>query len=166
MRRRSQFLLIVLLLHIPLYAYPILRLCHWLDLGPWLTTAIFIPLFFSQIIVRIYFRHANQGILFWLRRLADLWLGLSPILLGLLLVAEIPVAFGWLAPATAAWLLLGISGVLLLYSIFNAYSPRIVRVQLTSPKLAQPLRFAQITDIAKIDFVIRCFPYRSDPFFC
>ena len=32
MNKRSQFLLVVLLLHLPLFAYPILRLCYWLGL--------------------------------------------------------------------------------------------------------------------------------------
>ena len=44
MNARYQFLAVVLLLHLPLYAYPILRLCHWLDLDGWLTFTIFMPL--------------------------------------------------------------------------------------------------------------------------
>ena len=47
MRRRVRFLLIALLLHLPLFAYPILRLCDWLGLDGWTTTAIFVPLFFK-----------------------------------------------------------------------------------------------------------------------
>jgi predicted MPP superfamily phosphohydrolase len=146
-RSRARFLLVVLLLHIPLYAYPILRLCHWLGLGSFATTLIFVPLFFSQIVARLYLRHANFGLVFWLRRAADLWLGISPLLLGMLLVAELPVAFGWVAPATAAYALLGIAGALLVFSVVNAYSPSVVRVPLSSSKLSAPLRFAQITDV-------------------
>jgi predicted MPP superfamily phosphohydrolase len=147
MRGRAQFLLVVLLLHIPLFAYPILRLCHWLGLGGLQTTLVFVPLFFSQIIARLYLRHANYGPVFWLRRAADLWLGISPLLLGMLLIAELPVAFGWVAPASAAYTLLVIAVALLVYSVLNAYSPSIVRVPLVSSKLAAPLRFAQITDV-------------------
>jgi len=147
MRRRGTFLLVVLLLHLPLFAYPILRLCNWLGLDGWTTTAIFVPLFFSQIAARLYLRHANYGLVFWLRRAADLWLGVSPLLLGMLLVAELPVGLGWIAAPTAAYLLLGTSAALLAYSVANAFSPSVVKVPLHSRKLAAPLRFAQITDV-------------------
>lgn len=147
MRRRQQFLLAALFLHIPLFAYPVLRLCDWLNLGAWLTTAIFLPLFFSQFIARLYLRHANSGLLFWLRRGADLWLGISPLLLCMLIVAEVPVALGWVAADTAAWTLITLAFALMSYSMVNAYSPSIVRVQLYSDKLSATLRFAQITDV-------------------
>jgi uncharacterized protein len=147
MKRRVQFLLVALLLHIPLFAYPILRLCDWLGLDSWTTMAIFIPLFFSQILVRLYLRHANFGLVFWLRRAADLWLGISPLLLGMLLVAEIPVGLDWIAPPTAAYWLIALAAALAAYSVCNAYSPSVVKVQLHSAKLTAPLRFAQITDV-------------------
>ena len=147
MRSRLQFLLVALLLHLPLFAYPILRLCDWLGLDDLTTALIFLPLFFSQIVARIYLRHANSGIVFWLRRGADLWLGISPLLLCMLLVAEFPVALGWLAPVTAAYTLIGIAVGLLVFSVMNAYSPSVVKVQLDSRKLSAPLRFAQITDV-------------------
>jgi predicted MPP superfamily phosphohydrolase len=147
MKNRLHFLIIALLLHIPLFAYPILRLCDWLGLDGWTTAAIFIPLFFSQLVVRLYLRHANFGLVFWLRRAADLWLGIAPLLLGMLLLMEIPVGLGWIAPPTAAWTLLGMTLALTLYSVWNAYSPSVVKVELNSSKLTAPLRFAQITDV-------------------
>lgn len=147
MRRRLKFLLVALLLHLPLFAYPILRICHWLDLDDLTTALVFLPLFFSQIIARLYLRHANSGLVFWLRRGADLWLGISPLLLCMLLLAEFPVALDWVAPAAAAFGLIGIATGLIIYSILNAYSPSVVKVQLTSRKLTEPLRFVQITDV-------------------
>jgi predicted MPP superfamily phosphohydrolase len=147
MRRRQQFLLVALLLHVPLFAYPVLRLCDWLGLNGWLTAAIFLPLFFSQIVARLYLRHANSGLFFWLRRAADLWLGISPLLLCMLIVAELFVALGWLAPVSAAWGLIALALALMAYSMVNAYSPSIVMVPLGSDKLSMPLRFAQITDV-------------------
>ena len=147
MSKRYQFLVVVLLLHVPLFAYPILRLSHWLGLGTWLTVAVFLPLFFSQIVARMYLRHANSGPVFWLRRGADLWLGVSPLLLCMLIVAELPVAMGWVEATRAAYGLIGITLALLLYSVANAYSPSVVKVQLTSTKLTTPLRFVQITDV-------------------
>jgi len=147
MRSRRQFILVALLLHIPLFAYPVLRLCDWLNLNDWTTALVFLPLFFSQIVARLYLRHANSGPVFWLRHAADLWLGISPLLLGMLLVAEIPVALGWVAAATAAYTLLALTFALLLYSVMNAHSPSVVTVRLQSRKLSAPLRFAQITDV-------------------
>jgi predicted MPP superfamily phosphohydrolase len=146
-RRRVKFLLVALVMHLPLFAYPILRLCDWLGLDGWTTTAIFVPLFFSQIVARLYLRHANYGLVFWLRRAADLWLGISPLLLCMLLVAEIPVGLGWVAAPTAAYALLAVTAALLVYSVVNAFSPSIVKVSLSSRKLSTPLRFAQITDV-------------------
>ena len=147
MNKRYQFLLVVLLLHLPLFAYPILRLCHWLGLESWLTVAIFIPLFFSQIVVRIYLRHANSGLVFWLRRGADLWLGISPLLLCMLLVAELPVAFNWISAAVAAQLLIALGLALLIFSVLNAYSPSVVSVPIRSHKVSSTVRFVQITDV-------------------
>lgn len=147
MNKRRQFLLVVLLLHIPLFAYPVLRLCYWLGLNGWQTAAFFVPLFFSQIVARIYLRHANSGWVFWLRRGADLWLGISPLLLIMLVVTELPVALGWIAAPTAAYGLIGLSFALMVFSVLNAYSPSVVKVTITSRKLTSPVRFVQITDV-------------------
>ena len=147
MNKRSQFLLVVLLLHLPLFAYPILRLCYWLGLDGWQTATVFLPLFFSQIVARIYLRHANSGLIFWLRRGADLWLGISPLLLCMLLFAEFPVALNLLTPLTAALWLIGLSFALAVFSVVNAFSPSVIEVPLTSRKLTSALRFAQITDV-------------------
>lgn len=147
MKKRVQFLIVALLLHIPLFAYPILRLCDWLGLDGWTIAAIFVPVFFSQIVVRLYLRHANFGLIFWLRRAADLWLGISPLLFCLLLMAELQVALGWITAANAAYVLIGLTLALTVYSVVNAYSPSVVKVSLSSHKLTTPLRFAQITDV-------------------
>ena len=147
MKSRYQFLLVVLILHLPLFAYPILRLCSWLGLKIELTIAIFLPLFFSQVIVRMYLRHANSGLVFWLRRGADLWLGISPLLLCMLLAAEIPVALDLLSARSAAYFLIGLTVALTTYSVINAYSPSVVTVPLESKKLKYQVRFAQITDV-------------------
>lgn len=147
MNNRFQFLVIVLLLHLPLFAYPILRLCYWLDLSSWLTAMVFLPLFCSQIVARVYLRHANSGLVFWLRRSADLWLGISPLLLCMLVLAELPVAMDWLTASSAAYTLIGLTLALMIFSVANAYSPSVVKISLSSSKLSAPLRFVQITDV-------------------
>jgi hypothetical protein len=50
---------VALALHIPLFFYPIIRLCGWLELPIWLTALVFIPLGSSQIVSRLYLRHNN-----------------------------------------------------------------------------------------------------------
>ena len=147
MKRRHQFLAFALLLQIPLFAYPILRLCQWLRMDSVQTAAVFLPLFFSQIVARLYLQHANHGPMFWLRRSADLWLGISLLLLCMLVATELPVALGWIAEYTAAQALVCLAFALTAYSVFNAYSPSVVEIKLSSTKVTSTLRFAQITDV-------------------
>lgn len=144
---RRRFLQIALALHIPLFAYPVLRLCAWLELSWPMTFLVFVPLFFSQIIARIWLRGRHERWVVRVRAAADTWLGVSPIVLGLVLVAEIPVAAAWLTPREAALFVLGAALALTLYGVFRAWSPNIVEVKLPSDKEHPPLRFAQISDV-------------------
>ncbi len=142
-----RFVLVALLLHIPLFAYPVLRLCVWFGLG-WLPTLlVFLPVFFSQVIARLWLRGRDERWAGWLRTAADTWLGISPVVVGLVLLAEVPVLLDWLQPREAAWLVLGAAIGLTAYSVFNALSPSIVTVQLPSTKDHPPLRFVQISDV-------------------
>jgi len=144
---RLNFLLVVLALHIPLFAYPILRICGWLGLSVPLTLAIFLPLFFSQIVARIALRDPVSPFTRALRWAADIWLGVSPLVLGLVLLAEIPVAMAWLAPETAALSILVMAGLLVIVGIHSAHSPATVTVRLASDKLPASKRFVQISDV-------------------
>jgi predicted MPP superfamily phosphohydrolase len=142
-----RFLLLALLLHLPLFAYPVLRLCHWFGLGFLTTMLLFLPLFFNQVIARVWLRGRSERWASWLRAAADTWLGISPVVLGLVVLAELPVFLGWLPPREAAWLVLGMTLGLTIYSVFNAWSPTVVTVQLPSSKTHPPLRFVQISDV-------------------
>jgi len=82
-----------------------------------------------------------------LRRVFDLWLGISPILLGLMLVAEIYVfVFNADATIVALWVI-DLSLVIGLVGFITALSPTIMKINLSSKKVAEPLRFVQITDV-------------------
>jgi predicted MPP superfamily phosphohydrolase len=140
-------LLIALLLHVPLFAYPVLRLCGWLQLDLWLTLALLLPLFFSQLIARVYLRRHHARWVLWLRLLADLWLGISPVVLALVLLAELPLALGWLSPGMAATWVLTASALLLFYAVYNAFSPTVIAVPLSTRKLQRRLRFVQLSDV-------------------
>jgi predicted MPP superfamily phosphohydrolase len=144
---RRWFVVLALALHIPLFAYPVLRLCGWFGLSVLPTLLIFLPLFFNQIIARILLRNRAGKLAQWLRTGADLCLGMSPVVLFAVLIAEIPVAMAWLTPRDAAWMVFGGALVTLLYSVFRALSPSVVTVQLPSSKLQRPLRFVQISDV-------------------
>jgi predicted MPP superfamily phosphohydrolase len=130
-----------------LFAYPVLRLCGWLGLGWLATVLLFIPFFFNQIIARVLLRGLEQRWARWSRAAADTWLGISPVVLCLVLTAEIPVWLAWLQPGEAAWLVVGSALGLTIYSVFNALSPTVVTVQLPSSKDHPPLRFVQISDV-------------------
>ncbi|HJP51108.1 MAG TPA: metallophosphoesterase [Pseudomonadales bacterium] len=143
----SRFLITTLLLHIPLFFYPILRLADWLALSWWLTLLILIPLSSSQIVSRIYLRSNRQPWAKIARKLADFWLGISPVLLLLLLAFEIIVLFSDLKPHVAAVMVIAISISVSFAGLLVAITPMVKTIRLTSAKLTRPVRFVQITDV-------------------
>ncbi len=143
----SGFIVISLLLHVPLFIYPVLRIAHWLDLPDWLTLVVLLPLAGSQIVSRVLLRHRRSLWARWLRRLADFWLGISPIVLILVLSAEIIVFPGWLSPATAARVVIIASLLLGVAGIVTAMSPMVRTIRFASSGLDSPVRFVQITDV-------------------
>jgi predicted MPP superfamily phosphohydrolase len=143
----SRFLLAALALHVPLFAYPVLRLCAWLDLSWWLTAILFIPIFFSQILSRVYLRRNRSAWAGWLRKLADAWLGISPVLVSVLLLFEVAVIVTGMETALAAGWVIGISFALAVFGVLNALTPSVKRVPLRSHKLDRPLRFVQLSDV-------------------
>lgn len=143
----SRFLIIGLLLHIPLFVYPVLRLGDWMNLNGWLTALILLPLVSSQVVSRLYLRHKKSGWSRWYRRAADFWLGLSPILLLLLVVFEILVPVFAMDTRLAAGWVLSITLLVGFLGFINALMPVVNTIQLTSSKIDQTLRFVQITDV-------------------
>lgn len=143
----SRFIVIVLLLHVPLYFYPILRLAYWLESPWWLTAPVFVILGGSQMISRFYLRGRTQGWAIAYRKLGDFWLGLSPILLATLLVGEIAVAFAMAAPANAALAVIAFSLLVGVAGVVVAINPFVRRISFSSPRLKAPVRFVQITDV-------------------
>ena len=146
-RAWNWFLIIALALHLPLFVYPILRLCYWLALPWWLTALIFFPLAGSQIITRLYLRGRRAWWAVAYRRLADFWLGLSLLIFLSLLVAEVLVGFTPLSPHTAAVGVIAFSLLLGGFGVMSALRPAVKRIALTSSKVREPVRFVQITDV-------------------
>ena len=136
-----------LLLHIPFFAYPILRICDLFDLSLITTTLIFIPCFFGPTFGWIYLRRRQGEYLKYIRRGLSTWLGTSPLLLISLLIFE---AINLISPLTNSTMALGVIGLtlcLVAFSFYGALYPRIKTIKLTSSKLTKPLKFAQITDV-------------------
>ena len=146
-RMISLFLFVTLALHVLIFFYPILRLCAWLELSGWATLLVFVPLVSSQVVSRIFLRHRVSGIARGLRRLADFWLGLSPIVVMTLLVAEVVVLLGLATTFDAAVVVIGFSAIVGVLGMINAMSLKVKRIRFDSPKLSQPVRFVQITDV-------------------
>lgn len=168
-----QFLAGALLLHIPLFIYPVLRLCQWLDVSWWLTLMILVPLTSSQIVSRLYLRHNRHSWAKVLRRAADFWLGISPVLLMTLLGFELVVLATGMSERLAAIWVIGISFLAGAVGVTNALQPAIKQLQFTSDKLNSPVRFVQITDvhigsrsIAFLESVVRRINQLAPDFVC
>ena len=141
------FIAIFLALHIPLFVYPVLRLCSWLDLSPLVTALLLIPIASSQIVSRWLLRDVKRPLSRGLRHVADFILGLSPILLMTLLVFEFAVLLGLVGVWSAAVIVLGISMTIALAGILFALTTVVKKVTFESRLLTAPLRFVQITDV-------------------
>lgn len=146
-RMISGFLLVTLALHVPIFFYPILRLCAWLELSGWATLLVFVPLASSQVVSRIFLRHRVSSFARGLRRLADFWLGLSPIVVMTLLVAEVVVVLDLATAFDAAVVVICFSAIVGILGLINAMTLKVKTIRFDSPKLSQPVRFVQITDV-------------------
>jgi uncharacterized protein len=141
------FAAIFLILHLPLFFYPVLRLCHWLEFGQLTTILILTPVAASQVISRWWLRGARSWFAKRVRQIADFVLGMSPITIMALLVAEIAVAGGLAQPYGAAWAVVAVTVVVSIYGLIMAIRPMVRRIALTAGHLQRPVRIVQITDV-------------------
>ncbi|MFT7184681.1 MAG: putative MPP superfamily phosphohydrolase [Pseudohongiellaceae bacterium] len=141
------FIFVALLLHLPLFAYPVLRLSHWLELSSLLTIAILIPVFFSQIFARKVLVNKVGPIVFFMRNTADFLLGYFFILLVLLVLFEVLVLITAIPDGVAAQSVIYIASAFVVFGAVSAMRPKLVNIKLHSDKLLKPIRFVQITDV-------------------
>ncbi len=141
------FYLIAILLHIPVFIYPILRLSHWLQAEMLVTVLILIPLTGSQILSRTYLRNRQELWALLLRRISDLWLGMSALVLTSLIFFEVLVFFELVGQRDAAIGVISISGLLAFLGTLNALRPTVVTIKFKAPELQSPVRFVQISDV-------------------
>ena len=148
--RRSvwlNFYLMAILLHVPVFFYPILRLAHWLDLNSLTTLLILVPLTGSQILSRVFLRDRTQVWAKLLCRASDFWLGMSALVLSALVVFEILVFADLVSGRNAAISVISISSMVALLGTLNALTPSVVVVKFKAPELKSPVRFVQISDV-------------------
>lgn len=137
----------VFVLSLILFAYPVWRLGEWLHLPVAVNLSFTTPLFFSQFIARLALRHRTGKLAYLVRGVADFFLGLSPLILVQVLGAEVLIrGFNWPTVNIALCIVL-ITALFGLWGLWRAWRPDVVVVPLRSPKVAQPLRFAQISDV-------------------
>ena len=140
-------IVISLAMHIPLFIYPVLRLCDWLGVNTTITLLVLLPVATSQVISRWLLRDAKARFARGSRYVADLILGISPIVLLILLPFELIVAAEMLAPAIAAQLLLILVVAITCLGVAFAMIPSVKTVSFDARGLDKPLRFVQITDV-------------------
>lgn len=134
-------------LSLVLFAYPVWRLGSWLDLSTAAKLILTLPLFLSQFVARWVLRNRTGSAAYVIRSAADFFLGLSPVILSLVLLAEAALVLLDLPRQQVAyWILLAtvLAGI---WGLKKAWRPDVVVVALSSTKLARPVRFAQISDV-------------------
>jgi len=145
-----KFILLILFFSLVMFAYPVWRLGEWLQLPLVVLIVSTLLLFSSQFIARFVLRsHVNRATYLY-RRAADFFLGMSPILLGLVLLVEITNLVANFSPQSLQTLgfgILAITFVAGLWGLSVAWKPDIVTVRLLSDKLGKPVRFVQISDV-------------------
>lgn len=109
--------------------------------------AITVPLYLSQFIARYALRRRHGRIAYVVRGAADVLLGLSPIVLGQVLLGEgLLLAFDW-PSGSVALTILAITAAVGLWGAAVAWRPKVVVTPLTSERLSRPVRFVQISDV-------------------
>ena len=145
-----KFILMILLVSLLMFAYPVWRLGEWLQLPAVWHIVSTLVLFSSQFIARFVLRnHVNRATYLY-RRAADFFLGMSPVLLGIVLLIEgvnLFVNFSPQSLQTLAFGALAITLVVGLWGLSVAWKPDIITVRLMSDKLGKPVRFVQISDV-------------------
>lgn len=146
-RQFRRFILLALALHLPLFVYPVLRIGDWLAWPAWLTLMVLIPVAGSQIVSRYLLRNRGSRLAQLLRQMADMILGVSPVLLMSMIVFELLVLVAGMPVEVAAWSVVSVTFLVGVVGSYVAMTPIVKTFRLSSPRLSQPVRFMQITDV-------------------
>ncbi|MGH1542212.1 MAG: metallophosphoesterase [Arenicella sp.] len=144
---RIRLLTIVLLISVVIFAYPVWRICHWLDIPGWLTLIITLPVFLSQLIARVGLRNRTSRLANSLRMAIDFLLGIAPVLLITVLLGEVALLLNLLTEKPVAIIVLAMTAAMTLWGLSKAWQPQVVTVPLSTEKRDSKLRFVQISDV-------------------
>ncbi len=145
--RLTRITVVVLILSLALFAYPVWRLCDWFGLQTPIALAIVLPCFFSQVLARLLLRNRHGRGVYLLRTLADFFLGLSPVLLALVLIGELVTVTTAAAPLQIGQAVMSLSFMAALWGVWRAWRPDLETVRLQFDNLERSLRFVQISDV-------------------
>ena len=143
----GRILVPALILHGVFLGYPFVRLGQWLGLeGPvWLLLAALI--FFSQLICRWPLRQVAHPAARFLKQILELFLALSPLVLVLVVSAEVGLYFELATPQRLAVGILSIVLVALPYGLYRGSRPIVQSLNLVDDRLRRDLHLVQITDV-------------------
>ncbi|HAF40075.1 MAG TPA: hypothetical protein DCG72_13890, partial [Gammaproteobacteria bacterium] len=143
----GRILVLALILHGVFLGYPFVRLGQWLGLeGPvWLLLAALI--FFSQLICRWPLRQVAHPAARFLKQILELFLALSPLVLVLVVSAEVGLYFELATPQRLAVGILSIVLVALPYGLYRGSRPIVQSLNLVDDRLKRELHLVQITDV-------------------
>ena len=145
-----QFILMVILFSLVMFAYPVWRLGEWLQLPMFLHIVSTLMLFSSQFVARFVLRNNINRTTYLFRRAADFFLGMSPVLFGIVLLIELlNLGLNFSSETLFSLALAGLFITLVagLWGLSVAWTPDIVKVNLLTDKLGKPVRFVQISDV-------------------
>jgi len=145
-----RFIFFILFFSLVMFAYPVWRLGEWLQLPVVWQVSSTLLLFLSQFVARFVLRDNVSRLTYLYRRAADFFLGVSPVLLGLVLLVELAHLIINVSPQLLNTLGYGVLAITLAAGVWGlsvAWTPDIVTVRLISDKLSKPVRFVQISDV-------------------
>ena len=143
----GRILVLALILHGVFLGYPFVRLGQWFGLeGPaWLLFAALI--FLSQLICRWPLRQVTHPTARFLKQTLELFLALSPLVLVLVLSAEVGLYFELATPKRLYFGILLVVLVALPYGLYRGSRPTVQSLQLVDDRLRSDLHLVQITDV-------------------
>lgn len=148
--KRLTWLLLLLVVHVLVFVYPLWRIGLWLNAPQWILTLLTIPLFCSQYIARRKLYTKGQRATHFvaaLRNSIDYLLGVFSVAALVLLILE-PVFFVWSPqPNTKAMMALSLIGMLVVWGSIAAWRPAKRTLKINSDKLLRTVRLVQLSDV-------------------
>jgi predicted MPP superfamily phosphohydrolase len=142
-----KFLIVIFIFSLILLGYPAWRIGGWLQLPTVWHITVTILLLSSQLIARMLLKNRHGQLAYLLRRIADFFFGLSPVLLGLVVLGEVVLQFSKISEPVVGLAICSIATLIAIWGVSIAWKPKVIVVPLTTDKISKPVRFVQISDV-------------------